>query len=108
MEHITDPENYRKMSEPFASADEANAALKEFMAGVRELRKKHRIADVLTVVAVNAKYESGEGRAITHGFNGNSQNAEGMAAYAYGQESADRREWMNRLMSGKKHKAQDA
>ena len=104
MKPIKDPENYRKMSAPFASVDEAQASLKSFMIGVHELRQKHRIADVLTVSSVNVKYEEGEGRAIIHGFSGDSANAEGMAAYAYGQESAQKRELMSRILSGENQK----
>lgn len=100
METISDPENYRKMSEPFESADEANTALKQFMDVVRELRQKYRIAEVLTVVSVNVKYKDGEGKAISFGFNGNYMEAESMAAYAYGDLAANRRAYMNKLAKG--------
>src|SRR5258708_7022122 len=91
-----DADNYRKMSEPFENPDAANASLQKFMEGVRELRNACRISDVLVICSVNVLYETGgEGRAIVHGFNGDSQNSESMAAYAYGQESAERRKQIN-------------
>jgi len=101
-EIINDPENYRKMCEPFASANEANAALEAFFADVRAARKKHRIANVLMVAELRVNYpETGEGSAMVHGFNGDVLMAVPLAAFAYGKTQEEQRQLINNLAAGK-------
>lgn len=57
MPQTNDPELYRQLSAPFDTAEEANTALVAFFADVRAARIKHRMPDVLTVVAVNVRYQ---------------------------------------------------
>ena len=103
-ERIIDPALHRKLSEPFPSLEAANEALDNFQAEFRELRAKHRIPEVLVVVGVNVIYASGaEGRAMTTMFNGNSMLRTAMAAYAYGFCQQEDREFLNRLLAGKKN-----
>lgn len=93
--------NYRELSKPFQDADTANREMNEFLNGLAELRKKHGMTDILCVVSFNVMYESGEGTAIAHHTFGDPLKAESLAAYACGQESAQRRELINRMLSGK-------
>lgn len=101
---INDPENYRKMSEPFATAEEGNAAIDSFFVELRALRNKHRLADVLMVVSISMSYEAGEGRAITQSMHGDALKAEGMAACSLGRLQEERREIINQMMAGKRSK----
>lgn len=96
---LHDPANYREMSRPFASAEEAEAALAAFWDGLYELRNKCRLGDVLTVVGVNAITTDGEGRMIAILHAGDQSNAEGLAAYAFGQEQARRQERISELLT---------
>lgn len=52
-ETINDPLNYRRCSEPFPGAAEANEALAAFFADVKAAREKHRISDVVVLVEVS-------------------------------------------------------
>lgn len=54
-ERIIDEELYRRMAEPYESAEAAAAALKAFHDGVRKLREEHRIAEAVCVAAVYTK-----------------------------------------------------
>lgn len=47
-----DPANYRRMSEPFRSGEEANEALSAFFDEVQAARERHRIADVVVLCEV--------------------------------------------------------
>jgi hypothetical protein len=103
MKTINDPANYLKLSEPFDSPDEANAALSRFMVEVREARQKHRIADCSVAVAVSVRYEDGtEGVAMTCSHNGDHDKAEPLLAFALGKEQALRREYIAKLIAGRK------
>lgn len=44
--------NYAKMSKPFASMEDAEKAVKNFHDGVKKLRQKHRIAEVVAISEV--------------------------------------------------------
>jgi hypothetical protein len=96
-----DPEKYRRLSAP-RSADETNAALEAFFKDLGDLREKHGLPDVITVVGVNVQYDSGVGNAVSWSQYGAAQKAETLLAYAFGQAQAERRELVNRLTSGKK------
>lgn len=96
---INDPATYRKLSEPFATAEEANDALQKFWEGVYELRKQCRIADVYMVVGFNVAAEDGEeGRMMGILHAGDEMIREAMSAYAFGREQADRQSRTARLI----------
>lgn len=46
------PERYRRMSAPYESEELAKAAMKAFLKDLRELREKHRIAEVSVIAGV--------------------------------------------------------
>jgi hypothetical protein len=96
-----DPENYRKLSEPFNGPEEANEAIRKFFEEIAEARKRHRIPDVAVALAANVRYESGEGTAMTYAAYGDVFKAESLLAYAMGAEAADRRERIAKLLKGK-------
>ena len=55
MKATSNPKLYRELSAPFLSCEEANKSLEAFGSELEALRIKHRIADVVVVVSVNAK-----------------------------------------------------
>lgn len=104
------PDLYREMSQPFANADEAEKALTGFFEELGELRKKHRIANAYTIIAVMVVGSDGEeGEVVTSGMYGDSLRAESLTAWAFGHESAQRQEKIAKLIAqgvsrGKKKK----
>ena len=102
-EYEKDADNYLKMSEPHESFDAAKDALAKFYEELGELRRKHKIRDLLCVVYDGYKNEDGNiGEIMHHTAYGNSLNPVVMAAYVYGQEKNERDEMMGKLLSGKK------
>ena len=61
-----DPALYRQMSIPFNTIDQANEALAAFFAEVAELRKKHRIADVVCLCEISHTLDGEEVRGSAH------------------------------------------
>lgn len=104
---IQDAKTYYKLSEPFADADAANAALDAFYAELRELRKKHRLADVHCIVRIDVSYEDEDqiGSVMSHCHAGSTLWAQAMCAWALGQESAEHRRLLNVLAAGEKAKS---
>jgi hypothetical protein len=98
---MNDPKMYREMSEPFASIDECNAALKAFFEELYELRKKHGIRDLYYITAGSYLGPDGkdECQFITPSMCGNPLMAENMAAYAFGYEQAERQRETDRLLN---------
>jgi hypothetical protein len=91
-----DPDQYRKCSEPFATAEEANAAVQAFWEEAYELRVKHNLANVSFVIG-DSIAESGEFFVCNH--IGTSIMWEGMAALMYGQASAARQASVRAMLS---------
>jgi hypothetical protein len=89
MEATNDLANYRKMSEPHASPDDANQALKKFYKIVEEARKECRIMDVHVIVKMNITHENSEGCAMASAHYGNTLEGAPMCAWGLGQEQAD-------------------
>jgi len=88
MSTTKDPANYRKLSVPFATKAEADAALEAFDNDLRELRNKHKIPDVTVVTAVSYLEEGGgETQVFGCGHHGETMKAIGMSAFAFGQFS---------------------
>ena len=54
------PTLYRELSKPFAGRELAEQSMEKFFEELAELRKKHRIADVVCVTQVNIQDASGE------------------------------------------------
>jgi|ERR1017187_4388081 hypothetical protein len=98
---FNDPALYRKLSEPFATLDEADAATDAFLVELRELRAKHRIADVSLILGINVMGEDGEGRMLLQSHVGDTHLAESMLAYAYGAETALRQERTASLLTAR-------
>lgn len=85
MDHIKDPATYRAMLVPHESIEAATEALRAFRDDMRELRKKHRIAEVnfiAKVIYVTADGEETEGAAPLH--IGDPTHAWPMSAFAAG------------------------
>ena len=106
-----DPDNYRKMSEPHKSMDDANEALQKFYDKVSEARKECQIADVLVITKDTYFLSDGTiGIFIQHSQFGNQLNGLSMAAYAFGQLQAayafgqlqdEQKEFLSKLSNGK-------
>jgi hypothetical protein len=98
-----DPDCYRKMSEPFTNEQELADAFKAFYEGVSELRKKHRMADVYVIVAFNCLDGDDESQRFGSFQFGNQLMAEGLTAWAYGREQAERDAMIGRaVVQGRK------
>jgi hypothetical protein len=93
-----DPENYRKMSEPYPSPEEANKELDAFMEGVEALRNQRRVADVHVIVRVNMIQAGAEGAAMASAHFGDTTNAEMMCAWSFGKETANRQAVIARML----------
>lgn len=70
---LHDPALYRELSAPRPDPSSAEAGLQAFAEEFRELRKKHRIPDVLWMAAVNATTEDGERHVCMMGQFGSSE-----------------------------------
>ena len=92
--------NYRKMSEPFASSEEATAALETFFDLVGKARNQCHIADAHVIVEINVMNEEKEGTGISSAHFGNSLIAAGMCAWSLGQEQANHENAIRELMKG--------
>lgn len=90
----SDPEQYRKCSVPFETAEEANAAVQAFWEDMYELRCKHNLANISFVIG-DSIADSGEFFVCNH--IGNSIMYEGMAALMFGQASAERQASVRRM-----------
>lgn len=77
----------------FADASEANAAVSAFMDELGQLRAKHGIANVGIVVKDRIE---GQGSFMACGYIGYEIEQEAMAAYYFGQASAQARELVRR------------
>lgn len=88
MSGVNDLANYRKMSEPFPSIEEANEALKSFYQAVEEARKEFHIMDVHVIVRMNVLRGDTEGTAMTSAHYGNTLEGAPMCAWGLGQEQA--------------------
>jgi hypothetical protein len=55
-----DPALYRQMSAPFDTIEQSNEAISAFFAELSELRKKHRISDVICLCEINVTRDDGE------------------------------------------------
>jgi len=90
MNAIKDPATYREMLVPHESIEAANEALSAFHADLREIRKKHRIAEVnfiAKVLYVTADGDESEGAAPMH--IGDPLHAGHMSAFAAGYWASD-------------------
>lgn len=86
------PKNYRQLSEPFESPEEAEKVVGEFWEEFYALRNKYEIPDILLVLQFSIEYPEGEGIVLAKLYAGDERNGEGMAAFAYGQCSGERQE----------------
>lgn len=96
MAGIHDPKTYHAMSRPHADTEAAQQAIDAFIAETREVRVKHRVADVLMVVMVDVLHGEDEMGAVpvaqvcTLGDVRNAEFMAGLAVGATGRERAHR------------------
>lgn len=91
---ITNPSLYRDLDKPFESPASANVAVQAFWDDVYALREKHRIPDILMVMRVPLD----EGDSFVMMTAGNQLYAESMAAFGFGQATADRQQMISRVL----------
>jgi len=98
---MNNPKLYREMSEPHATAAEVNASLQAFFDDLGELRKKHKLRDIVAIV--NTSYLASDGIEEIDGGSwfgyGNSMNYEIMLAHTLGIVQTERQEMLARAMS---------
>ena len=92
-----DTKTYSEMCVPFESLDAANEALRQFYEELAELRRKHRIMDVLCISQV--AYADGVGFSMSS--LGSSLASETLAAYGYGAARKRREQSVGELLAGK-------
>lgn len=97
-----DPENYYKLSAPYESEDAADEAISKFYEELGELRKKHKIPDLLIVIKATVRHKDGKvGQMMGQYAYGSTLDHLAMAAYVYGQLQAEHKELINKLIVGK-------
>lgn len=94
----SEPGTHRKLSEPHGSVEALNAELRAFFEGVRELRAKHRIPDVVCIIQAHAMRDGEETQALTTAHWGDYWSHERMVAYEQGKLAGDRQQEVARLM----------
>lgn len=99
MPRTSDPALYRRLCEPHASIDALNAELEAFYKSVRELREKHKLPEVLVIVAANVMDDGVEYEVQSSAYNGDVRNAAYMIARAYGESIAEARAMIGKLAS---------
>ena len=98
----TNPKLYRELSEPFPNEDAAEKALESFREELETLRAKHKIADVIAVLQVNALSKDGEEGVMTATVSfGNALRKLLMLAQALGREQQLLESSINALVSRK-------
>ena len=93
--------NYRKMCEPFETAEAADEAVNALWKEFYELRNKHHLPDVTVIVRTSYLTKDGEevdGLLTLHA--GSELQRESMAAFAHGQAVSDRQEMMGKFLRG--------
>lgn len=98
---VNDPEHYRRMSEPFESPAEADAALAAFFDAVKQARDTYRIADVQVIVQVNIAHPGprGERAGMASAYYGNvAANRLALLARSYGAAKAEHEEMLGDLI----------
>lgn len=95
-----DPNLYRELSEPFASEDDAEDALKSFFNEVGRARKKCELPDVVIAVQFSIAMNGTETLHMGTCQFGNELMHEPLAAYAFGKLQAESKERIARLLSG--------
>lgn len=90
MEAKQDPANYRILSEPIPSQEEANRMLASFMDAVEKARKEFHIQDVHVIVKMNILNPQGtEQGALSSAHFGHSLEAAPMCAWSLGHAEAE-------------------
>ena len=84
MNHWNDPATYRRLSEPYESLEEAEAALTAFLADVRAAREKHGVRDVSLVWNFSVVVPDGEKDMAGCAHLGDQHREVGMLAWALG------------------------
>lgn len=90
-EYISDPENYEKMSVPFATEKECAAAMQAFLDDIWAARQKHRIANVNVVLGV--RVEGDDKARVGSNFMGDSSLQEALTAFAFGKARKARKQY---------------
>ena len=92
---------FREMSQPHESRDALNKAHEAFYEELGELRKKHKIANVVTIIEDSYDNGKDESSMLTAFAYGDGLKAESMSAYAYGTFKRKREEMLASLLAGK-------
>ena len=97
-ESYAKPGAHRKLSEPHASVEALNVEVRAFFEGVRELREKHHIPDVVCIIQAHAMRDGEETQALTAVHYGDYWSHERMVAYEQGKLAGDRQQEIARLI----------
>lgn len=108
----SDLATYREMAKPFESPDAANKAVEAFFVDLGEIRRKHKITDILCVIGGSCIYPKSEesdetdGLFITEHSYGATVMREILAAWVLGRVQSQHREIVAKMLSegGEKRK----
>ena len=90
-DRIEDPGLYRRLSEPFPSFNAANDAINAFNVDLRAIREKHKIPDIVFVIAVSAIGDDGDvGDFVLGGGHGDGLKDESLFAYGFAKAQSER------------------
>ena len=97
----SNPKLYRELSEPFASSEAVNEGLENFFADLGELRKKHKIRDLVVLVSLSYMSQDGtdELDTITQMEYGDAMKHEMMLAHTLGLVQAERQELIAKCLA---------
>ena len=97
----SDPALYREMSVPHESVAAASDETRAFVEAVSAARVKHRIRDVLVVMQLGVIRDDGQEVSAQTRFSFGDRGATvEMAAYAFGAETREQSERLDKLASG--------
>jgi hypothetical protein len=96
-----DPANYRKMSEPIPSQEEANKQLAGFMEAVEKARNEFHMQDVHVIVKMNIINAQGnEQGALSSAHFGHELESAPMCAWSLGHAEADLKKIVGEYLRG--------
>ncbi len=93
------PSLFQECSLPFDTVEEADKAVQEFGNALAELRKKHRIMNLVYIVEISVK---DRGEAALTGMFGRASDEERLAAYLFGEATARRQEFIANVLQQSK------
>lgn len=94
------PKLFREMSQPHESREAMNKAHEDFFDELGELRKKHKIANVVVIMEDSYENDGEELGMIGASSYGDPLKAESLCGYGYGLYKREKEEMLAKLLKG--------